>query len=161
MRASRRQRIVALALSLAACSCTTEPEPSYLRVRETLPAFSHPASARHTLVVFWAAWCEPCVREADDLAALAEDPVEGLSIVVYSHDATTAPAEERFAAAIGPAFEVRSDADRTIGAEFGVERLPASFLVTGRTLAARFDGPRSWSSDGMRRLLRRLIEERG
>lgn len=147
---------LATVLFMAACA-RVEPEPQYLRIRGPAPQIADRPATSGVLVVFWAAWCAPCRQEAPSLAALAKNPPEGLSIVVYSHDETIDLARESFAGVTGPQLSLRLDGDRKIADAFGVDVLPAAILVAGPSFAARFDGGRKWDSAGMRRVLERLV----
>lgn len=146
--------LLAFDVSLMA-GCAREPEPQYLRIRGPAPQIADRPATSGVLVVFWAAWCEPCREEAPSLAALAQDPPEGLSIVVFSHDETIELARESFGVS-GPRLRIRLDSDRKVANAFGVDVLPAAILVAGPSLAARFDGRKNWNSAGMRRILERL-----
>ncbi len=81
-------------------------------------------------------------------------------MVVYGHDQDVATVREFFAGEPPPALSFRMDGDQEVARAFGVDKLPASFLVVEGHGMARFAGPRDWSSPAMRRLLRKLIRER-
>jgi len=54
----------------------------------------------------------------------------------------------------------RPDREHRAATAFGVDVLPAAFLVADGRLIARFAGARDWSSKEMRRLLVKLASER-
>jgi thioredoxin-like negative regulator of GroEL len=66
---------------------------------------------------------------------------------------------EHFGGTPPPELGYRHDVGKRAAQAFGVEVLPAAFLVVDGRLVARFSGPREWGSRGMRRLLTRLAGE--
>jgi cytochrome c biogenesis protein CcmG/thiol:disulfide interchange protein DsbE len=150
-------RLVALGMAALVAACRSDDPPGYMRVSGPAPVVVEVPASGAALVVFWASWCAPCVEEAPGLAKLASDSPDGLRVVLFSHDESLAPAQASFAGA--RALELHEDPARSVSGAFGVERLPASFLVVNSRLVARFDGPRDWASAGMRRLLERLLDE--
>jgi cytochrome c biogenesis protein CcmG, thiol:disulfide interchange protein DsbE len=149
--------LAALALSPAS-GCSRPEHPSYTRVEGLAPE-PVARTAGATLVVFWATWCPPCVDELPSLRALARDPPPGLSVVTFGQDEEDAPVHAFFGGAPPRELGFRRDLDRRASTAFGVDLLPAAFLVVDGRLVARFSGPREWSSPGMRRLLARLARE--
>jgi thiol-disulfide isomerase/thioredoxin len=149
-----------LVLTLLA-ACAEGPAPAYVRISGAAPRLSAdvPAS-RARLVVFWASWCAPCRAETPSLSALAEDPPRDLAIVVFGHDETAEAMRAFFEGPPPSSWNFRPDPEKAAARAFGVEALPASFLVVEGRLAARFAGPRDWNSREMRRLLSRLMDER-
>jgi cytochrome c biogenesis protein CcmG/thiol:disulfide interchange protein DsbE len=148
-----------LAVALAAGLGCSEPEvPAYTRLREPAPRLEEvpPGAA---LVVFWAAWCPPCRDELPALRTLASDPPGGLAVVTFGEDEDESDARAVFGGAPPPELGYRRDAGQRAAKAFGVDALPAAFLVKDGRLLARFDGPRDWGSRGMRRLLGRLASE--
>lgn len=84
-----RRCAVALAIGLAAwLGCDPEPGASVARVdaghlRQRLESLQ----GNPVLLVFWATWCQPCIQEVPELAALHESAPEGLRVVGVSLDA--------------------------------------------------------------------------
>lgn len=159
-RASRALLAVLLAGLAAACGEREAVPPAYVRLDAPAPPLADVPAARALLVVFWATWCPPCVAETPRLRELAEDPPEHLAVVVYGHDQDIAAVRGFFAGEPPPALNFRLDPDQAVARAFGVDKLPASFLVVEGHRMARFSGPRDWSAPAMRRLLQKLIGER-
>lgn len=78
--------------------------------------------------------------------------------MTLGEDADEAPVRTFFGGAPPPELRYRRD-DGRAAAEFGVDVLPATFLVVDGQLVARFSGAADWSSRAMRRLLSRLVTE--
>lgn len=148
-----------LLLCLAAACRDDSAPPSYVRVRGVAPAVLPASPTPATLVVFWASWCAPCRDETPSLLALARDPVPGVTLAVVSTDVSNADVEAFFGGPPPPELRLRLDRDEAAARAFGVEGLPTTVLVVNGQLAARFVGPRNWSSRPMRRLLARLVAE--
>lgn len=157
---SPSQRAILAALSVALSACREPPAPAYLRVRgpaPTLPAGV--ALPPTTLVVFWAAWCEPCREETPSLVKFANAAPAGLSVVVLSADESMAEVDAFFNGKPPAALHLRLDENGAVARAFGVDTLPTSTLVVDGQLVARFAGPRDWDAKPMRRLIERLLAE--
>jgi thiol-disulfide isomerase/thioredoxin len=156
----RRRRVLLLVALGCAAACADPPTPSYTRLSGTAPALVG-TSPGATLVVFWATWCPPCREEAGPLRDLARDPPVRLAVVTFAQEDSEGPIRSFFGGEPPTELAIRLDADRRAAAAFGVDVLPAAFLVVDGRLLARFDGPRDWESPAMRRLLARLATEPG
>lgn len=151
---------VLLAALAGACGEREQAPPAYVRLDAPAPRLEDVPATRALLVVFWATWCPPCRAETPRLRALAEEPPEHLSVVVFGHDQDASAVREFFAGEPPAALHFRPDGDEAAARAFGVDKLPASFLVVDGRSMARFAGPRDWSAPAMRRLLQKLIGER-
>jgi len=88
----------------------------------TLPA--HPAHP--VLVHFWATWCSICRSEQGNIAAIAHDDPNVITVAMKSGF----PDEvARYMKEQGIAFPVVNDADGSISAAWGVHAVPASFII--------------------------------
>ncbi|QRK07773.1 TlpA family protein disulfide reductase [Archangium violaceum] len=152
--------VLAGMMSAVASGCRTEPPPSYVRLEGAAPELQGLPDSSALLVVFWASWCPPCRQETPGLLALAEEPPEGLQVVVFSHDTDMKAVETFLGGVPAPGLHLRLDEGRRAASALGVDTLPTSLLVVNGRLVARFQGPREWNSRGMRRLLEKLTRER-
>ncbi|MDC0713014.1 TlpA disulfide reductase family protein [Stigmatella sp. ncwal1] len=151
--------MVSLLLLAAPPGCQTEPPPPYVRLGGAAPGLTNMPESRAWLWVFWASWCPPCREELPSLLKLAEQPPEGLRVVVFSHD-THLQAVEAFLEGPPPAgLHLRMDEAHAAAGALGIDTLPASILVIDGRLTARFSGSRDWDSRAMRRLLEKLLQE--
>jgi thiol-disulfide isomerase/thioredoxin len=141
----------------AAMACADGERPSYTRIEGRAPEMVNRSGAM--LVVFWATWCAPCREELPGLRALARDPPMPMSFVTFGEDEDEAPVREFFGGPPPGELGFVHDPGGRAAAAFGVDELPATFLVVDGRLVARFSGPRDWNSRGMRRLLARLASE--
>jgi thiol-disulfide isomerase/thioredoxin len=88
----------------------------------TLP--SHPE--RPVLVHFWATWCPVCRAEQGNIAAIAHDHPDTVTVAMQSGS----PEEvARYMREQGIAFPVVNDADGRISGVWGVHAVPATFIV--------------------------------
>jgi thioredoxin-like negative regulator of GroEL len=146
------------AAAAAALSCTDAEPPAYTRVAGRAPQVVPRSGA--LLVVFWATWCPPCREELPGLLALARDPPARIALLTFGEDEDPAAVEAFFRGPAPRELELIRDHDGRAASAFGVDRLPAAFLVVDGRLVARFSGPRDWDSRAMRRLLAKLAMER-
>ena len=149
-------------LPLALCAslaCARQEPPPYTRVDGAAPELLE-REAGATLVVFWATWCPPCREELPSLRALASDPPAQVRLVTFGEDAESGSVRDFFAGEPPPELGYRLDHEQRASAAFGVDSLPAAFLVVDGRLVARFSGFRDWNSRAMRRLLTKLASER-
>lgn len=146
---------VALCLFAAACDSGT---PQYVRVSGPAPQLP-PTKTRAQLVVFWAAWCAPCVEETPDLERLADALPKDLTLLTFSQDSNTDVITRVLGKPPHPGLNLRLDPASRVANKFGVETLPTSVLVVDGQRVAEFNGPRRWGSGGMKKLLEKLITE--
>ncbi|OGQ10246.1 MAG: hypothetical protein A2138_15055 [Deltaproteobacteria bacterium RBG_16_71_12] len=101
--------------------------------------------SRPTVVHFWATWCKPCREELPELLALADEKDLGVDFAIVSVDESWEGIDHYFGGR-APARLVRASRDAA-GAAFGVDVLPASFLVdaAGRP-RFRLLGAQAWSA---------------
>ncbi|HYD50720.1 MAG TPA: TlpA disulfide reductase family protein [Terriglobales bacterium] len=151
--------IVGLVLALLLGCHDSGSSADYVRIEGPSPALADKPKARSLLVVFWATWCPPCREETPQLRSLAENPPEGMRVVVVSQDDEIRAVEAFLGGVPDSSLHLRIDAGKRLFGLFGVEQLPAAFLVVDGQLRARFEGPRQWDGKTMRALLERLIVE--
>jgi peroxiredoxin len=124
------------------------------RVGESLPALKLPnlegeavalraASARVTVINFWASWCKPCQTELPNLEQLeASLGRHGLRLVGIAVDSGT-PAEVRaFAQSHGVNYPILLASSGWARGHFGIRGIPVTLVVDRRgVIRARLPGP--------------------
>jgi cytochrome c biogenesis protein CcmG/thiol:disulfide interchange protein DsbE len=95
---------------------------------------------------FWASWCEPCREEAPALERLARSLGNGARIVGVNWDDGNSEARawiEKY----GWTFPNLRDGEGTVGRDYGLRGLPATFIVDAHgRIADVLLGPQSESS---------------
>lgn len=89
-------------------------------------------SKKLVLINFWASWCEPCAKEIPDLVKLVEHFEGRLVLIAVSEDENRTEMMSFLGAFPGlknKNVHVVRDKDQSTKAEYGVQRLPESFLV--------------------------------
>lgn len=85
---------------------------------------------RWVVVNFFAEWCIPCIEEHPELAAFeVEHTAKGDAALVSVLFDTTAQNGEKFFAENGGDWPVVADDEGAVGVDYGVARVPESFLV--------------------------------
>jgi cytochrome c biogenesis protein CcmG, thiol:disulfide interchange protein DsbE len=88
------------------------------------------------LVNFFATWCVPCRQEHADLVELDEGGATNVVSVVYQDSPQTVQA---FLAERGGDWPVLEDPSGQITLDYGVSRIPESYLIApGGTVVAKF-----------------------
>ena len=108
------------------------------------------------LLVFWATWCSPCVKEMPDLDMLQKDfrklPFE---IIAVSQDFQGIKVvQEFFKAQEIRHLKIYHDYHNQLFKAFSVVGLPTSFLINQNgKIVARFTGDINWYDSEMRNIL--------
>ena len=133
---------------LASASSGGRPAPALPRERlagppATLASLLAGARGGPVAVVFFASWCEPCVREAPALERFAQSPAgRGRLIGVDWNDALSGA--RAFVRRYGWTFATVRDADGTVGYRYDLGSLPTTYVVdsAGR-IRATLHGPQT------------------
>jgi thiol-disulfide isomerase/thioredoxin len=103
------------------------------------------------LLNFWASWCEPCVREYPSMTKLANHFKGDLVFIAISNDEEKENID-KFLGAMGessPHTIVLWDKDRTVADQYGVERLPETFIFNKEgKLDRKIIGQTEWYEEG-------------
>jgi peroxiredoxin len=113
------------------------------------------------LVNFWATWCEPCLEELPAIerlrASLAHERFAVLAVQMGGSARTAAD----MAAKLRLHFPMLVDRDSTATQVWGVDFLPASFVIDARgEIVFRHPGEMDWSSAESRRRIESLLPRR-
>jgi thiol-disulfide isomerase/thioredoxin len=101
------------------------------------------------LLNFWASWCGPCVQEFPSMVRLAKEMAGQVVIVAVATDDERADVEAFVRAfAVPPEhFYVLWDKDKSVMRQYGVEKIPESFILRGdRTLIRKVLGIENWAT---------------
>ena len=97
-------------------------------------AFPGDFSGKKVLLVFWATWCTPCRAEMPHLREAHEKlAARGLEIVGVSVDTKAPDSVKKFADEQKLIWRHVYDNKADVARKFGVEGIPALFLVDGAT----------------------------
>jgi thiol-disulfide isomerase/thioredoxin len=102
------------------------------------------------IINFWASWCNPCVEEFPSMLKLVESLKGQVAIVAVSMDD-----EEKDLLAFAKLFNVPRagflvawDKDKKVMADYGVGKLPESYIVgPNRKLVRKVLGIENWASE--------------
>ena len=78
------------------------------------------------LIQFWATWCPVCKAEQGSIESLAHDNPNVITVALWSGDNT---AVQNYMRENALTFPVLNDTDGAIAAKWGVQGVPASFIV--------------------------------
>ncbi|MBN2702339.1 MAG: TlpA family protein disulfide reductase [Methylohalobius sp. ZOD2] len=111
-------------------------------------------------VDFWASWCTSCAQAFKFLNAVESDLRDrGFAVIGVNLDENRADAVN-FLERFPPRFTVLADAEAQCAKAFGVQGMPASYLID-RTGEVRYRhlGFRSGDADELRRAIEELVAE--
>ncbi len=103
------------------------------------------------VVNFWASWCNPCVEEFPSMVKLVDRMKDDVVVVAISTDDKKEDILP-FLKAFGvprPGFEVVWDKDKKVMEQYGIKKIPESFIV-GRDfkLVRKVLGVEDWAGEG-------------
>ena len=96
----------------------------------TLPRLLAGAGGRPVLVVFWASWCDPCMREAGALERFARSP-RGRGRIVGVDWSDSLSGARAFIRRYAWTFPNVRDAEGTVGGAYRLTDLPTTFVLDG------------------------------
>jgi cytochrome c biogenesis protein CcmG/thiol:disulfide interchange protein DsbE len=96
----------------------------------TLDQLLEGARGRPALIVFWASWCEPCLREAPALERFYRGPI-GRGRIVGVDWSDGLPGARSFIQRYGWTFPNLRDADGSVGNAYHLTGLPTTFVLDG------------------------------
>jgi thiol-disulfide isomerase/thioredoxin len=122
------------------------PRESLVGPAVTLAGLERGAGSHGSLVVFWASWCGPCVREAPAFERFATSPAgRGRLVGVDWSDALSGA--RAFIRRYGWTFPVLRDGEGVVGNDYRLTVLPTTFVLDGKGhIRAELRGPQSEAS---------------
>jgi thiol-disulfide isomerase/thioredoxin len=164
MKPRRVRRLLTWALALAAVAAfavfglasnrsaaTGRPAPALPREElvgapVTLAGLLKSARGRGALVVFWASWCGPCVREAPAIERFSQSPT-GRGRIVGVDWSDELSGARAFVKRYGWTFPNLRDGEGLVGNDYRLTGLPSTFAIdaAGR-IRAVLRGPQSRQS---------------
>ena len=145
-----------MALVLAALLAAAPP----LRLEDTAGAIHRLAGYRGKVVLvnFWATWCEPCLSELPTIERLRAALAAPDLIVLAVHMGGSARTVRDTGEKLGLRFPLLIDRDSAVTRAWGVDLLPASFLVDRRgAIVFRHFGELDWDAKAQRRRVEALL----
>lgn len=115
------------------------------------------------LLHFWATWCAPCREEFPAFEKLYKEfGGKGLEVLAVSIDSSAGIDDvKNKAAGYGATFPVYLARQGKITASYWTWGVPVTYFIDKRgMIIARGTGPQNWAGDGIRKLVRELIEEK-
>ena len=97
----------------------------------TLPSVLASADGRPSLVLFWASWCGPCVREAPAIQAFSQSS-EGRGRIVGVNWSDALSNARSFVRRFQWTFPNQRDGDGTVGNDYHLTNLPTTFVLNSR-----------------------------
>jgi cytochrome c biogenesis protein CcmG/thiol:disulfide interchange protein DsbE len=109
----------------------------------TLAGLESSAQGRSVLVVFWASWCEPCVREAPAVERFSQSPAGHGRVVGVDWSDGLSSARE-FIRRFGWTFPNVRDGEGIVGNAYELIGLPTTFVLdsSGR-IRSTLHGPQT------------------
>ncbi|PWU16729.1 MAG: TlpA family protein disulfide reductase [Bdellovibrio sp.] len=100
------------------------------------------------LINFWASFCAPCLEEFPSMLKLLKEMDGQMELLAISQDTSVEEIRaflKSFPEANDPKVHIVLDKDRKLAQQFGVDRLPESFLAgSGGKLAKKIIGSIHW-----------------
>ena len=107
---------------------TSGMAPPLVGVKLDGSAYALPTKpAQPVLVHFWAIWCSICRAEQGSINAIADDHPSTITVAMQSGSDEKV---SQYLVAEGLRFAVLNDADGRISAAWGVNAVPASFIIS-------------------------------
>ncbi len=115
------------------------------------------------LLHVWATWCKPCKDEFPLFEKLYQEfKGSGLVFLPIAIDARSTQEElDSFARGLGASFPVYLANKGRITDRYWTWGVPVTYLINKKgAIAGRAIGPRDWGSEGMKKIIKALLEEK-
>jgi peroxiredoxin len=116
-----------------------------------------------TLVNIWATWCIPCRVEMPAMESMYQSLApRGFRIAAVSIDEGGPQEVRAFGKELGITFDLLQDRSTTVQQIYQTTGVPESFLLNrDGVIVKRVIGAHDWSSEVNRKLIERLLDEKG
>lgn len=143
--------------------------PSLLEPGDVAPPFTLPNLTGHqvtfdalrgtvSFVLFWASWCEPCMKEMPEVQAIFEQyKNEGLQVIAVNFRESQTTAQEvvdRF----GLTFPVVLDREAAVATEYRVLGLPLRFFVDRQGIVRERIFGRAMTKDELKKRVQHYLK---
>jgi cytochrome c biogenesis protein CcmG/thiol:disulfide interchange protein DsbE len=116
-----------------------------------------------TLVNIWATWCIPCRVEMPAMERMYQSLApRGFRIAAVSIDEGNPEEVRAFGKELGISFDILQDRSTAVQQTYQTTGVPESFLLNrDGVIVKRVIGAHDWSSEVNRKLIERLLDEKG
>jgi cytochrome c biogenesis protein CcmG, thiol:disulfide interchange protein DsbE len=122
------------------------PREQLSGTQATLTSLLSSSHGKPVLVVFWASWCGPCLKEAPALERFAQSS-QGRARIVGVDWSDARSGARSFIAHYRWTFPNVRDGEGTVGNSYGLAGLPTTFVIDARhRILAELRGPQSEAS---------------
>lgn len=128
-------------------------------VRKATPILSNEVKAGAPVIIvnFWASWCPPCIEETPSMLRYAKEHSGQVQLFLVSQDSSSKEIRD-FVKAFSDIYSVNMriiwDADRKIGQNFKIYKMPETFIFNreGRLLR-QLSGSVDWSRPELHKII--------
>jgi len=116
------------------------------------------------IISFWASWCGPCLEEFPSMIELVEKMKGQVKLMAISQDSERSEIDaflRAFPKSKHPDIFILWDQDHAIGKQFGVERLPESYVAgKDHKLVRKIVGSINWATEDAIGFMRELVDKK-
>lgn len=147
--------------AMEALQSVTKSEVNAEANKEEITRNTNEEAADLYIVHFWATWCGPCVEEYPSLVTLSEQHKQ-IRIYAVGLDNNLVDVKNfvRAFPAPGKNMRVLSDTEGNSSAEYGVSKIPESFVFNRKKeFVRKLSGSMNWQSSEMDRMINELLQK--
>ena len=110
------------------------------------------------VLVFWAAWCAPCVEEMPSLDQFAKETADSGVVVVGISVDRNEKLYNNLLKRFRVSFQNARDPEANISAQYGTYKYPETYIIDkSGTVAQKIVGPRDWSDPVLKQYVKSLL----